>query len=169
MAAKAVPLVGVLPGFTSGKCPALPVAGQIEMRRWVTGLLSAGSGMAPPGQGPPGPLSAPSGQGPPPPLQPSILQPGSQVLPPPPTTLNGLGAPPMPPPGPAPPNAQLQPPPLPGQALGSGYPPQQGKVGRAQGRAWVIRVALGNQLCSCSRAPSTSFEGGRELLAQRGP
>ncbi|XP_069878605.1 protein transport protein Sec24D [Dipodomys merriami] len=92
-----------------------------------------GSGMTPPSQGSPGPLSATSFQGPPRPPQPSILQPGSQVLPPPPTVLNGPGAPPLPPtahrqeglPGPVPLSAQYQPPPPPGQALGAGYPPQQ--------------------------------------------
>ncbi|XP_043425497.1 protein transport protein Sec24D isoform X1 [Prionailurus bengalensis] len=96
-------------------------------------INSYGSGMAPPGQGPPGPPPAPSFQGPPRPPQPSIMQPGSQVLPPPPTTLNGPGASPLPPsthrqdgfPGPAPLNTQYQPPPLPGQSLGTGYPPQQ--------------------------------------------
>lgn len=101
-----------------------------------SGFLShTGSGMAPPGQVPPGPPAAPSFQGPPRPPQPSIMQPGSQVLPPPPpTTLNGPGTSPLPPsthrqdgfPGPAPLNAQYQPPPLPGQSLGTGYPPQQG-------------------------------------------
>lgn len=108
--------------------------------RWAGLLSRTGPGMAPPSQGPPGPLSAPSFQGPPRPPQPSVLQPGSQVLPPPPTALNGPGASPLPPsthrqdglPGPAPPNAQYQPPPLPGQNLGSGYPPQQGKAGRTQ-------------------------------------
>ncbi|KAG8512606.1 Protein transport protein Sec24D, partial [Galemys pyrenaicus] len=94
-------------------------------------INSYGSGMAPSTQGPPGPLPAASFQGPPRPPQPSILQPGSQVLPPPPTALNGSGASPLPPstlPGPPPPNAQYQPPPLPGQTMGSGYPlpPQQG-------------------------------------------
>lgn len=119
-----------------------------ELRNSVfSGLVffsHTGSGMAPPGQGPPGPPPAPSFQGPPPapsfqgpprPPQPSIMQPGSQVLPPPPTTLNGPGASPLPPsthrqdgfPGPAPLNTQYQPPPLPGQSLGTGYPPQQGK------------------------------------------
>ncbi|KAF3815539.1 hypothetical protein GH733_016492, partial [Mirounga leonina] len=96
-------------------------------------INSYGSGMAPPGQGPPGPPSAPSFQGLPRPPQPSIMQPGSQVLPPPPTALNGHGASPLPPsthrqdglPGPAPLNAQYQPPPLPGQTLGTGYSPQQ--------------------------------------------
>nr|XP_007997849.2 protein transport protein Sec24D isoform X3 [Chlorocebus sabaeus] len=96
-------------------------------------INSYGSGMAPPSQGPPGPLSATSLQTPPQPPQPSILQPGSQVLPPPPTTLNGPGASPLLPPvyrpdglsGPPPPNSQYQPPPLPGQTLGAGYPPQQ--------------------------------------------
>ena len=100
------------------------------------GLFFLGSGVAPPGQGPPGPVSAASFQGPPQPPQPSILQPGSQILPPPPTALNGPGASPLPPsthradglPGPAPPNAQYQPAPLPGQTLGPGYPAQQGKV-----------------------------------------
>ncbi|EPY80586.1 Protein transport protein Sec24D-like protein [Camelus ferus] len=97
-------------------------------------INSYGSGMAPSGQGPPGPPSAPSFQGPPRPLQPSIVQPGSQVLPPPPTALNGPGVSPLPPsaprqdglPGPAPLNAQYQPPALPGQTLGPGYPPQPG-------------------------------------------
>ncbi|XP_012879187.1 PREDICTED: protein transport protein Sec24D [Dipodomys ordii] len=92
-----------------------------------------GSGMTPPSQGSPGPLSATTFQGPPRPPQPSILQPGSQVLPPPPTVLNGPGAPPLPPtahrqeglPGPVPLSAQYQPPPPPGQTLGAGYPPQQ--------------------------------------------
>lgn len=101
--------------------------------------------MAPPGQGPPGPPSAPLFQGLPRPPQPSIMQPGSQVLPPPPTALNGPGASPLPPsthrqdglPGPAPLNAQYQPPPVPGQTLGTGYSPQQGKAGRARGRSWV--------------------------------
>ncbi|XP_045687172.1 protein transport protein Sec24D [Phyllostomus hastatus] len=87
--------------------------------------VGGGSGTAPPGQGPPRPP------------QPSILQPGSQVLPPPPTALNGPAGPPMPPPahrqgglpGPAPPSAQLQPPPLPGQSPGSGYAPQQANYG----------------------------------------
>uniref|UniRef100_A0A8I4A3T0 SEC24 homolog D, COPII coat complex component n=1 Tax=Callithrix jacchus TaxID=9483 RepID=A0A8I4A3T0_CALJA len=96
-------------------------------------INSYGSGMAPPSQGPPGPQSATSFQTPPRPPQPSILQPGSQVLPPPPTKLNGPGASPLPPPmyrpdglaGPPPPNAQYQLPPLPGQTLGAGYPPQQ--------------------------------------------
>uniref|UniRef100_A0A8I5R5V6 SEC24 homolog D, COPII coat complex component n=1 Tax=Papio anubis TaxID=9555 RepID=A0A8I5R5V6_PAPAN len=100
-------------------------------------INSYGSGMAPPSQGPPGPLSATSLQTPPRPPQPSILQPGSQVLPPPPTTLNGPGASPLLPPmyrpdglsGPPPPNSQYQPPPLPGQTLGAGYPPQQANSG----------------------------------------
>ncbi|XP_053767877.1 protein transport protein Sec24D isoform X2 [Desmodus rotundus] len=93
--------------------------------------------MAPPSQGSLGPLSAPMSQGPPQPPQPSILQPGSQVLPPPPTALNGPGAPPLPPPahrqgglpGPASPSAQLQPLPLQGQTPGSGYAPQQANYG----------------------------------------
>uniref|UniRef100_A0A2K5WPA4 SEC24 homolog D, COPII coat complex component n=1 Tax=Macaca fascicularis TaxID=9541 RepID=A0A2K5WPA4_MACFA len=100
-------------------------------------INSYGSGMAPPSQGPPGPLSATSLQTPPRPPQPSVLQPGSQVLPPPPTTLNGPGASPLLPPmyrpdglsGPPPPNSQYQPPPLPGQTLGAGYPPQQANSG----------------------------------------
>ncbi|XP_019783426.2 protein transport protein Sec24D isoform X1 [Tursiops truncatus] len=99
---------------------------------------SYGSGMAPPSQGPPGPPSAAAAfQGPSRSPQPSILQPGSQVLPPPPTALNGPSASPLPPsthrqdglPGPAPPNAQYQPPPLPGQTLGPGYPLQQANYG----------------------------------------
>lgn len=98
-----------------------------------------GPGLAPPGQGPPpGSQSGTAFQGPPRPPQPSIMQPGSQVLPPPPSAINGPGAMPMPPPahrqdgltGPAPPGAQYQPPPLPGQ--GAGYPPQQGKGGRQE-------------------------------------
>ena len=116
------------------------------------GLFFLGSGVAPPGQGPPGPVSAASFQGPPQPPQPSILQPGSQILPPPPTALNGPGASPLPPsthradglPGPAPPNAQYQPAPLPGQTLGPGYPAQQGKV--ASGYLGV--PLIGNQVCS---------------------
>uniref|UniRef100_A0A2I3GMK9 SEC24 homolog D, COPII coat complex component n=1 Tax=Nomascus leucogenys TaxID=61853 RepID=A0A2I3GMK9_NOMLE len=100
-------------------------------------IISVCSGMAPPSQGTPGPLSATSLQTPPRPPQPSILQPGSQVLPPPPTTLNGPGASPLPLPmyrpdglsGPPPPNAQYQPPPLPGQTLGAGYPLQQANSG----------------------------------------
>lgn len=108
------------------------------------GLLSStGVGMTPQSQGPPGPQSAGSFQGPPQPPQPSILQPGSQVLPPPPTTLNGPGASPMAPPthrqdglpGPNPLNAQYhQPPPPAGQSLGAGYPAQPGKVGRVRPR-----------------------------------
>ncbi|XP_036306070.1 protein transport protein Sec24D [Pipistrellus kuhlii] len=112
------------PATQSSYPSAMPTASVSQLGSQLDTMhISYGSGTAPPGQ-------APSGQGaPPPPLQPSILQPGSQVLPPPPTALNGLGAPPMPPPGPAPPSAQLQPPPLPGQTLGSGYPPQQGNYG----------------------------------------
>ncbi|XP_066240467.1 protein transport protein Sec24D [Saccopteryx leptura] len=96
-------------------------------------INSYGSGMAPPSQGPSGPPSAPS-QGPPRPPQPSILQPGSQVLPPPPVALNGPGAPPPGHrqdgfPGPTPPGTQLQPPPLPGQTLGPGCPPQPAGYG----------------------------------------
>ncbi|XP_052587048.1 protein transport protein Sec24D isoform X5 [Peromyscus californicus insignis] len=96
-------------------------------------INSYGVGMTPQSQGPPGPQSAGSFQGPPQPPQPSILQPGSQVLPPPPTTLNGPGASPMAPPthrqdglpGPNPLNAQYhQPPPPAGQSLGAGYPAQ---------------------------------------------
>nr|XP_045370942.1 protein transport protein Sec24D isoform X2 [Camelus bactrianus] len=106
-------------------------------------INSYGSGMAPSGQGPPGPPSAPSFQGPPRPLQPSIVQPGSQVLPPPPTALNGPGVSPLPPsaprqdglPGPAPLNAQYQPPALPGQTLGPGYPPQPANSGPQMGGA----------------------------------
>ncbi|XP_036159162.1 protein transport protein Sec24D [Myotis myotis] len=130
-ASSAPPSYAPYPPATQSSYPSPPPPASVSQlgRQLDTMHISYGSGMAPPGQGPPGSLSAPSGQGPPPPLQPSILQPGSQVLPPPPTTLNGLGAPPMPPPGPAPPNAQLQPPPLPGQTLGSGYPPQQGNYG----------------------------------------
>uniref|UniRef100_G1T534 SEC24 homolog D, COPII coat complex component n=2 Tax=Oryctolagus cuniculus TaxID=9986 RepID=G1T534_RABIT len=86
-------------------------------------INSYGSSMAPSSQGPPGPPSAAAFQGPPRPPQPSILQPGSQVLPPPPTTLNGPGA------SSAPPTAQYQPPPLPGQTLGPGFPPQQANYG----------------------------------------
>lgn len=138
MAEKEVGFVGCFL-FHVRKVPRHVLGGSDRNGCWVIGRLShSGSGMAPPGQVAPGSLSAPLGQGPSPPLQPSILQPGSQVLPPPPTTLNGLGAPPMPPSGPAPLNAQLQPPPLPGQTLGSGYP-QQGKMGKSQGRVWVIR------------------------------
>ncbi|XP_037062947.1 protein transport protein Sec24D isoform X4 [Peromyscus leucopus] len=90
-------------------------------------INSYGVGMTPQSQ------SAGSFQGPPQPPQPSILQPGSQVLPPPPTTLNGPGASPMAPPthrqdglpGPNPLNAQYhQPPPPAGQSLGAGYPAQ---------------------------------------------
>ncbi|KAL6036357.1 hypothetical protein STEG23_004438, partial [Scotinomys teguina] len=95
-------------------------------------INSYGVGMTPQSQGPPGPQSAGSFQGPPQPPQPSIFQPGSQVLPPPPTTLNGPGASPMAPPthrqdglpGPNPLNAPYQPPPPAGQSLGAGYPPQ---------------------------------------------
>lgn len=131
------------------RCPCLSYGEVGELRdavfRWAALLSHTGSGMAPPGQGPPGPLSAPSFPGPPRPPQPAILQPGSQVLPPPPTALNGPGAPPLPPsahrqdgfPGPAHPNAQFQPPPLPGQTLGTGYAPQPGEAGRAQGRPGV--------------------------------
>lgn len=126
--------------------------------KWAGLLSHAGSGMAPPSQGPPGPLSATSLQTPPRPPQPSVLQPGSQVLPPPPTTLNGPGASPLLPPmyrpdglsGPPPPNSQYQPPPLPGQTLGAGYPPQQGKVDRVQGNAlgYPGEPLTENQLCS---------------------
>lgn len=137
----------VRPCFTQEtSIPVVYVVESKDLRMWcLHGLVFSclGSGMAPPSQGPPGPTSAPSFQGPPRPPQPSILQPGSQVLPPPPTALNGPGASPLPPsthrqdglPGPAPPNAQYQPPPLPGQTLGPGYPPQQGKLGRAQRKA----------------------------------
>ncbi|XP_028932493.1 protein transport protein Sec24D isoform X2 [Ornithorhynchus anatinus] len=100
-------------------------------------INSYGPGMAPNPQMPPGPQPATTFQGPGQPSQPTILQPGAQVLPPPPTTLNGLGTtPPLPPltvqnriPGSGPPNASLQPPPLPGQAAGPGYPPQHANYG----------------------------------------
>ncbi|XP_069315254.1 protein transport protein Sec24D isoform X2 [Eulemur rufifrons] len=101
-------------------------------------LSSYGSsqpGAAPPGQGPPGPpLPAAAFQSPPRPAQPSVLQPGPQLLPPPPATLNGPGAPALPPayrqdglPGPA--SAQFQPLPPPGQGPGAAYPPQQAGPG----------------------------------------
>ncbi|EHB06848.1 Protein transport protein Sec24D [Heterocephalus glaber] len=96
-------------------------------------INSYGSGMAPPSQAPPGPPSVASFQGPPRPPQPSVLQPGSQVLPPPPTTLNGPGVSPLSLPahrqdglpGLPPLNTQYQPPPPPGPVLGAGYSPQQ--------------------------------------------
>lgn len=113
-------------------------------------LSSTGVGVAPQSQGPPGPQSAGTFQGPPQPAQPSILQPGPQVPPPPPTALNGPGASPMSPPthrqdglpAPAPLNAQYQHPPPPGQTLGAGYPPQQGKVGR-------VRLRMGGGTWGC--------------------
>lgn len=110
------------------------------------GLLSStGVGVTPQGQGPPGPQSAGAFQGPPQPTQPSILQPGPQVPPPPPTAMNGPGASPMSAPAhrqdglpaPTPLNAQYQPPPPPGQTLGAGYHPQQGKVDRVRPRRGV--------------------------------
>ncbi|XP_054998055.1 protein transport protein Sec24D isoform X1 [Sorex araneus] len=100
---------------------------QLGSQLGAMNINSFGSGMGPPGQGPPGAVPGASFQGPPRPPQPSILQPGSQVLPPPPSAINGPGAMPLPPAvsGPAPPGAQYPPPPLPGQSLGAGYPPQQ--------------------------------------------
>ncbi|XP_020863940.1 protein transport protein Sec24D isoform X1 [Phascolarctos cinereus] len=115
------------PGSASAAAQLGHQLGAMQIHDYGPGMASGSPGILAP------PLAA-SFQGPPQLAQPSILQPGPQMLAPLPSTHNGLGATPsLPPagrqdglPGSGPPAASFPSLPLPGQPPGPGYPPQQG-------------------------------------------